>query len=803
MLKLIWLLPILLVTACADHIGRLYDEAPRDLTGASLRSRLASGERVRADAFPLGAPLQGRRCGGALGTTQVPGLPARELLQSSIAWATDGLLGKPFQPGQTYERQLRAASIRHDYCYGHGLGTYGRTRKDCDLWLRADALRLCKSVEGSETRAGCAFRSEVPFLAVAPLGWTFYRDNLQATCEYDPGLNPPRDFVISGRFLRIPGMLPGQVIHVSSEDGALRFRITGVAETGTPTVVTLLDARLPLEAVTVVSESDEVSPDGSCPEGACSLGVAGLRPQDFLALAPKVADLDGDGLDDVAFVAIQGLRDQSRPAYGMVAFAIRPASAMTAGRLDPRRVAAGFVRTRDEKANAATGGTLSPEAIRQQIDVLGQTWLTGRFLPEPRDQLLLVALRVERGAGEFRLRGAGERGFAEFRMLDFQPDVNGRFDIGPPRMRRTLFRDDAVYFQASDDPRPLTELYRRFQNPPMRWRDGNGRNGVLLLARDWLDRRDALAFPVPSGVLRPDSQDRGVRVIAYGPPTAPSGAAVPASHLVTDREPTRSTGCADLAAGDPDWLGCRRELLARPTIAERFVWNWTREVNPVLELPDGSNRHAGVALAAAAHVDGTPLSPPREALVFFLTPSLDPEMLRRLFPNDHRFVKRYAVVPAAGHLPDGPDTTEAGTWLSYPALAARLGPDGQAGIALFRSVANGPGVAMLEIASAIPIGAGETWRVSRSSCPVSRALAAAHKADAMPGIEGGDMAHLRLSPVLRLSDRGPRDGFVVATRERGSDGEVKSDAVVLTVIRAVGGDGWAVGGIHCAPRAFQ
>ena len=143
---------------------------------------------MRAEAFPLGAPAEGRRCGGPLGSTSADrACPEREPLRSSIAWATDGLLGNPFQPGQTYERQLRSASIRHDFCYGHGFGhlrPHAPGLRPLDPGRRRAALH---SVEGADTRLRCTLRGDLPFLAVAPLGWTFYGDNLQPTCEYDPG----------------------------------------------------------------------------------------------------------------------------------------------------------------------------------------------------------------------------------------------------------------------------------------------------------------------------------------------------------------------------------------------------------------------------------------------------------------------------------------------------------------------------------------------------------------------------------------------------------------------------------------
>lgn len=785
---MVLLLVLLPLSGCADHIGLTFAEAPRDLTAAALQLRLGGGLPVSAADFPLGPSVDGRRCGGPLGETGVPGLPKREPLRSSIAWATDGLLGNPFGPGQTYERQLRAASIRHDQCYGHGLATYGRDRRDCDLGIRADALRLCQSVEGSETRAQCELRGEIPFLAVAPLGWTFYRDNLQNTCEYDPGLNPPRDFVLPGRFLKVPGILPGQVLHAMPQGGSLRLRITGFPARGTAGPVSLLDAMIPFDAVPLSDNWTSPPPNGRCIRAPCTLASAGLRPQDVLALAPKVADLDGDGMDDVAFIAVHGIADPYAPGYGMIALAVSP----TAGLLDPARIAAGVVRTQGETAAADPAGRLSPAALRQQIDVLGQPWHAGRFLDDTRDQLLLASLRVERGADDQRLSAAQERGYAEFRLLDFPQGAHA--SLGPPRLRRTLFRDDGLTFRIRTDRTPRTKLYRRFQNAPIPWRDANGRSGILLLARDWLDSADAADFGIPDGVWNRNTQDRVIRVFAYGPPAQPASTPVPARNLKTESRQHTATGGADLAAWDPDWFGCRRTDPAAYTVHERFVWNWTRDVNPVLALPDGSNRHAAVAL------DVDPTDPRREALVFYLTPQLHPGMLARR-NGDHRFVQRAYVRPRAGTEADSDKGTEAGSWLAYPALAARLGPAGEAGLALFRTVPQGEGAA-IEIATALPAGEGRSWNVTRITCTLPPSFAVVNNTDRNPGKEGGDMAHLRLSPVLRVAGEGARDAFAIAVRDRADSGAVRSTSVGLTAIRPEGAAGWTLNGRPCAIYPF-
>lgn len=59
------------------------------------------------------------------------------------------------------------------------------------------------------------------------------------------------------------------------------------------------------------------------------------------------------------------------------------------------------------------------------------------------------------------------------------------------------------------------------------------------------------------------------------------------------------------------------------------------------------------------------------------------------------------------------------------------------------------------------------------------------------------MAHLRLSPVLRLPGARPRDDFAVATRERQRDGSVGSERVVVTLLRASDARGWTMGGANC------
>lgn len=714
--------------------------------------------------------------------TKSDGLPSREPLQSSIAWATDGLLGDAFVPGHTYERQLRAASIRHDLCYGHGFATYGRSRHDCDTWIRVDALRLCSSVEDTQTLARCNLKGELPFLAVAPLGFTFYNDNLQPTCEYDPGVNPPRDFVLSGHFIRRPGFLPGQVLHIAPAANGLRLRLIGFRNEAGNAETALATVFVPLDAVAIGANWDRIPPKGRCRRAPCTLAETGLKPQDFLALAPKIADFDGDGLDDVAFIAVHGLRDPYGPQYGMIAFAlsmVAPAS---------ENLVAGWVRTHDEQATELPTGHLSSNAVRQQIDVLGQTWLAGHFLETTQDQLLLFALRVEREAGERRLQGLPDRGFAEFRLLDFPPDADTAVRLGPPRLRRTVFRSDGVPFTLKNGTR-LTELYRRFQNPPMLWRGSDGHVGVAALARDFLDLDGGR--PSPPGV-RSQSQDRGVRVIFYGPPAPPAAPPHPSGVSAGEDRDSEPGACADLASWDPDWFGCRVSG-HRPRAPDFFVWNWSREVNPVMELPDGRGRYAAVSLGT------DPRWPNREVMFFDTTPVLWPHQ------GSSAFVKRYVVLPLPDGSADREDWTVAGSWLAYPALAARLGPAGEGGIAFFRTTPSSqPAGATLEIASAVLQPDARTWRVERTVCPLPGNLAAVNQTDARPKVaEGGPMAHLRLSPIMRLTANGPRDAFAVATRSRDGDGWVSSTDVSLAVIAPDGRQGWTVGGRPCRFLPFE
>ena len=195
------------------------------------------------------------------------------------------------------------------------------------------------------------------------------------------------------------------MLHVTPEGGSLRLRVSGFSPGADPRPVILRDALLPLDAIPVAANRDGPLPEGRCLRAPCSLAGLRLRPQDFLALAPKVADLDGDGLDEVVFVAVDGLREPHGPAHGMATFALGLAVPP-----DPGRVAAGFVRTSDEEATAEPDGRLSRAAVRQQIDVLGQTWLAGRFLPGAGQQLLLVALRVERGRASGACKARRKRG---------------------------------------------------------------------------------------------------------------------------------------------------------------------------------------------------------------------------------------------------------------------------------------------------------------------------------------------------------------------------------------------------------
>ena len=85
--------------------------------------------------------ITGRTVADALGHTAEDAEPVVQRLKAR------GLLDWSPAPARTFDRQLRAASHRHDFCYQHGLGTFGRDRAACDSDFLADALRICRMSE--------------------------------------------------------------------------------------------------------------------------------------------------------------------------------------------------------------------------------------------------------------------------------------------------------------------------------------------------------------------------------------------------------------------------------------------------------------------------------------------------------------------------------------------------------------------------------------------------------------------------------------------------------------------------------
>ncbi|WP_250511786.1 hypothetical protein [Caballeronia sp. GACF4] len=107
--------------------------------------------------------------------------------------------------------RFRQACVNHDFCYRHGLATYGYTQNDCDLALQESAFRLCRQIQasGGEDAASeknsatdpyrfCETEAKKVLLGVALGGSGSYKGAGRSTYfEYDPMPAHADNYVIS------------------------------------------------------------------------------------------------------------------------------------------------------------------------------------------------------------------------------------------------------------------------------------------------------------------------------------------------------------------------------------------------------------------------------------------------------------------------------------------------------------------------------------------------------------------------------------------------------------------------------
>jgi hypothetical protein len=81
---------------------------------------------------------------------------------------------------------------QHDYCYRHGLATYGHRKEACDYRFLQDMQDQCNPdnftemlLRAGESYATCGAVAMEFYLAVQKYGANRYRDNTSTYCEYD------------------------------------------------------------------------------------------------------------------------------------------------------------------------------------------------------------------------------------------------------------------------------------------------------------------------------------------------------------------------------------------------------------------------------------------------------------------------------------------------------------------------------------------------------------------------------------------------------------------------------------------
>lgn len=85
-----------------------------------------------------------------------------------------------------YAARFEDACVVHDYCYRHGLVTYGESRSDCDrAFLQAMRAQCGDSLSlDLESRADCLLAAQEFYLAVRERGEARFRGQAGTSCEY-------------------------------------------------------------------------------------------------------------------------------------------------------------------------------------------------------------------------------------------------------------------------------------------------------------------------------------------------------------------------------------------------------------------------------------------------------------------------------------------------------------------------------------------------------------------------------------------------------------------------------------------
>ena len=189
-------------------------------------------------------------------------------------------------------RHFRIACTAHDFCYRHGAATYGRTRKQCDDDFLRDMKIACGlTYSGRKDRLECGIRADTMWTVVRTAGITAYRlktlpqaDPLDVfkygpsrVCEYDN-----RAFSDRPRWPRV-----GDVDGDGRSDLVFYSRPSGIANADGKIQIRTLLAR----------------PGGAWSERRAWVDWGIPSNARLLRRPMLVADIDGDRLDDLIFIA--------------------------------------------------------------------------------------------------------------------------------------------------------------------------------------------------------------------------------------------------------------------------------------------------------------------------------------------------------------------------------------------------------------------------------------------------------------------------------------------------------------------
>ncbi|CAD6548006.1 hypothetical protein ACFQ3P_25680 [Paraburkholderia sabiae] len=143
-------------------------------------------------------------------TTQaIIGAGGRSLDCSIPSWA-DIAFRRPSSQLSDVRLRFRQACVLHDFCYRHGLATYGYTQNDCDVMLQQSSYRLCRQVFAKDSTDSpgkpssdnpfsfCETEAKKVLLGVALGGAGSYMGPDRSTYfEYDPMPYAADDYVIA------------------------------------------------------------------------------------------------------------------------------------------------------------------------------------------------------------------------------------------------------------------------------------------------------------------------------------------------------------------------------------------------------------------------------------------------------------------------------------------------------------------------------------------------------------------------------------------------------------------------------